>query len=126
MDNHEKIWKLRKACGFNVDKLNAIIENFLPLENHFLNIDENLKTFCYVPNEANFQLPNIFLKTSLTSACTKYLQSNVEKNDYSKTIDLIIDELEVLREDFDFLEIESRENIAENTLSSIYKKRYGL
>lgn len=73
---------------------------------------------CLVPLEANFQLPNIFLKTKLNFKSDKILNNDSMKANWNKEIDKIVEfldgiELEVEEEDeeVDCLEKELEEMI---------------
>lgn len=125
MNYQENIFKLKKACDSNLKNLKRITENFLPLESYFLFENEAPSSECFVPNEANFQLPNIFLKTTINTACKKYIQCNEEKIDRSQIIDKLIEELETFIIDDSCDEDEDLEIIDKNILNDLYKKRYG-
>lgn len=134
MNYQENINKLKKASDFNFMNLRKIVDNFLPLESYFLESNNSEshtsntleKSKCYVPNEPNFQLPNTFLKTTVNTACKKYMQTHEEKKDYSRNIDYIIEELETFFVDYENDLEEDTEIISEDVLNNLYKSRYGL
>ncbi|WUR03152.1 uncharacterized protein VNE69_03361 [Vairimorpha necatrix] len=124
MNFQERLYKLRKACDVKPENIKKLIENFKPLESHFLNIEEDTETFCYIPTEPNFQLPNYFLKTNISSGCKKYMQKNIEKNDYEDVIDLTIAELELFFAEDDSINTDKPEDISEDIVNELYRDRY--
>ncbi|EQB61399.1 hypothetical protein NAPIS_ORF01024 [Vairimorpha apis BRL 01] len=124
MSYSENINKLKKASNFDLSNLKQIIDNFLPLQSYFFNVKN--EDMCYVPMEANFQIPNVFLKTTINTACKKYIQENIEKNDFSKQINIIIEELDL----FSFIDKHNDYNEVvtcdQSVLDELLSKKYRL
>lgn len=124
MTYSENIKKLRKACNFDLLDAKQIIDNLYALQSYFFEVEK--EDLCYVPMEPNFQIPNVFLKTALNTACKKFITENTELNDYTDQISLIIEELD----SFSFLDEknEQKEIVScdQNILDELILKRYKL
>ncbi|KAF9764364.1 hypothetical protein NGRA_0620 [Nosema granulosis] len=117
-----------------MDKLNRIItsqtstkhfiENMKPLEIYFTESDDNNVDQCFYPNEPNFQIPNVFLRTKTSSEIKKFIKSNNGKSDFSSSIDQILDDLE----SFDLIEEreeQDKERIEDEILNLLINNRKG-
>lgn len=117
-----------------IDKLNRIIssqksteqfiENLKPLELYFTDSVDNDSEQCIYPNEPNFQIPNVFLKTKKSSELKKFIKTNNGSADFSVAIDQILDDLE----NFDLVESQSteeKEKVDEEVLQFLINNRKG-
>lgn len=117
-----------------MDKLNRIIssqkstdqfvENMKPLELYFTDSVDNDSEQCIYPNEPNFQIPNIFLKTKMSSELKKFIKTNNGNSDFSTAIDKILDDLESF-ELSDSQNAEEKEKVKDEVLYFLINNRKG-
>ncbi|EOB14454.1 hypothetical protein NBO_27g0011 [Nosema bombycis CQ1] len=115
----EKINRIITAQKSTTD----IIENLKPLEHLITEGLDNDQESCLYPNEPNFQLPNVFLKTKISSELKNYIKSNDGVSNFTTSIDLVLDKLESF-ELFE-TEINLKDTIEDEVLNFIVANREG-
>lgn len=78
-------------------------KKILDLFNEPQKIDEKMQVLCsftkpketlttLVPNEANFQLPNVFLRSKKIPECEKYITKNATEDEYKNNLTRVLDD----------------------------------
>lgn len=122
MEFKKKLEKINKLLSFT--NKNNFIEQLNNLEYNF-NFEDN-SNLAYIPLEANFQLPNTFLKSAISNSVKHLFESeNSFQTNWNKQIDMAI-------EYFDFIEFDTEitdENEDENNsqmLKDLINERFNI
>lgn len=122
MEFKKKLEKINKLLSFT--NKNNFIEQLNNLEYNF-NFEDN-SNLAYIPLEANFQLPNTFLKSAISNSVKHLFESeNSFQTNWNKQIDMAI-------EYFDFIEFDTEitdENEDENysqMLKDLINERFNI
>ncbi|ADM11805.1 uncharacterized protein Eint_070410 [Encephalitozoon intestinalis ATCC 50506] len=94
MNIKSKYDKVVKALSIRQVDLWAVPKLMTPLENSFQTEAIGDEEICIVPKEANFQLPNIFLRTRLNPECQKLIDSSKSSENWNDIIEGVIEMLE--------------------------------
>ncbi|AFN83293.1 hypothetical protein EROM_070420 [Encephalitozoon romaleae SJ-2008] len=94
MSIKSKYNKVMKALTIRQNDLWLLPKLITPLENSFQSEAINDEEICIVPCEANFQLPNIFLKTGLNPEYQKLIDTSGCSEDWNDIIEEAIEALE--------------------------------
>lgn len=101
----------------------SLMEGLSHMEYILLN-DPETQGLGLVPQEANFQLPNIFLKSKINSKVEKLLKETKKSLGWDSSLDAAIDflgEVEVV----DALEEDLNPEFSEEVLEELLKARHG-
>lgn len=94
MNIKSKYNKVMKVLTIRQNDLWLVPRLITPLENSFQSEAINDEEICIVPREANFQLPNIFLRTGVNPEYQKLIDTSGCNEDWNDIIEETIEALE--------------------------------
>lgn len=126
MNIKNKYEKTIKALLISQKDMWNLQEHISPLEISFQTEPITEQEVCIAPNEPNFQLPNVFLKSKKNPLCQKLIDTNASTTQWNKTLDEIL----ALLDEIDFVnettQIKSDKiTVDSKILENILKIRYG-
>ncbi len=125
MNMKSKYNKVIKTLSICQEDIWSALKMIVPLEKSFHTETVDDEEVCVVPNEANFQLPNVFLRTAPNPGYQKLINCNVNAVEWNKVVDEVL-------EMFEEMEIVSvpellaqRCPIQQDVLKRMVSERYG-
>ncbi|CAD25579.1 hypothetical protein [Encephalitozoon cuniculi GB-M1] len=94
MNIKSKYGKVIKALSIRQSDLWLVPRLMTPLENSFQTEAIDDEEVCIVPKEANFQLPNVFLRTGQNPEYQKLVDGGMPSSDWDDVIEETIEMLE--------------------------------
>ncbi|KAH9411920.1 hypothetical protein HK407_02g03650 [Ordospora pajunii] len=94
MNMKSKYSKVIKTLSICQEDIWSALKMLAPLENSFHTETVNDEEACIVPNEANFQLPNVFLRTAPNPGYQKLVNCSVDAVEWNKTVDEVAEMFE--------------------------------